>query len=258
MLKILALGDVVGTAAIAHLRTKLWSVRSSLGADYVIANGENATDIHGLSNPDAEALLDCGIDLLTMGNHTYGRRDLYSFLDNDPRIIRPANFPPAAPGQGYATVQVNGYRILIINIQGQVYMEPLADPFDTVERILNKERGDYDFAVMDIHAEATSEKLALAHVFDGRIAAMFGTHTHVPTADEQILPKGSGYITDLGMTGPTNGILGTDAAAVITKFRTHMPQRFTVAQGGKIQAAGALFEIDPDSGKCLSVKRITF
>ena len=257
MLKILALGDVVGTAAIAHLRTKLWSVRSSLGADYVIANGENASEIHGLSNTDAEALLDCGIDFLTMGNHTYGKRDLYSFLDSDPRIIRPANFPPAAPGQGYATVQVDGYRILIINIQGQVYMEPLADPFDTVERILNKERGDYDFAIMDIHAEATSEKLALAHVFDGRIAAMFGTHTHVQTADEQILPHGSGYITDLGMTGPTNGILGTDAAAVVAKFRTHMPQRFTVAQG-KIQAAGALFEIDPNTGKCLSVKRVTF
>ena len=117
MLKILALGDVVGTAAIAHLRTKLWSVRSSLGADYVIANGENASEIHGLSNTDAEALLDCGIDFLTMGNHTYGKRDLYSFLDSDPRIIRPANFPPSAPGQGYATVQVDGYRILIINIQ---------------------------------------------------------------------------------------------------------------------------------------------
>ena len=257
MLKILTLGDVVGTAAISYLRARLWSVRSELGADLVIANGENASDIHGLSAADAEALLDCGIDLLTMGNHTYGRRDLYSFLDNDPRIIRPANFPPAAPGQGYVTVDVCGWRVLVINVQGQVFMEPLADPFDTVERILNKERGDYDFAIMDIHAEATSEKLALAHVFDGRIAAMFGTHTHVQTADEQILPHGSGYITDLGMTGPTNGILGTDAAAVVAKFRTHMPQRFTVAQG-KIQAAGALFEIDPNTGKCLSVKRITF
>ena len=257
MLKILTLGDVVGTAAIAYLRTHLWSARSKFGADFVIANGENASDIHGLTANDAEALLDCGIDFLTMGNHTFGRRDLYSFLDNDPRIIRPANFPPTAPGQGYATVSVDGYRILIINVQGQVYMEPLADPFDTVERILQKERGDYDFAMMDIHAEATSEKIALARVFDGRIAAMFGTHTHVPTADEQILPQGSGYITDLGMTGPTDGILGTDATAVINKFRTHMPQRFTVAQGN-IRAMGALFEIDPDAGRTVSVKRITF
>lgn len=257
MLKILTIGDVVGTAAISYLQKNLWGVRSRLRADYVIANGENASDIHGLTAADAEALLDCGIDFLTMGNHTYGRRDLYSFLDNDPRIIRPANFPPAAPGQGYATVNVDGYRVLIINIQGQVFMEPLADPFDTVERILGKERGDYDFAIMDIHAEATSEKLAIARVFDGRIAAMFGTHTHVPTADEQILPRGSGYITDLGMTGPTDGILGTDATVVIDKFRTHMPQRFTVAQGD-IKAHGALFEIDPDAGKTVKVQRVVF
>ena len=257
MLKILTIGDVVGTAAIAHLRAQLWSVRSQLGADFVIANGENASDIHGLSTADAEALLDCGIDLLTMGNHTYGRRDLYDFLDNNPAIIRPANFPPAAPGQGYATVRIGGYRALIVNVQGQVYLEPLADPFDTVERILAREAGDYDFAIMDVHAEATSEKLALARYFDGRFAAIFGTHTHVQTADEQILPHGCGYITDLGMTGPTNGILGTDAATIITKFRTHMPQRFTVADG-PIRACGALFEIDPDAGRCTAVRRITF
>lgn len=257
MLKILTIGDVVGTAAITYLKKNLWGVRARLAADYVIANGENASDIHGLTAADAQALLDSGIDLLTMGNHTYGRRDLYSFLDSDPHIIRPANFPPAAPGQGYVTVRVNGYRMLVLNIQGLVFMEPLADPFDTVERILNKEQGDYDFAVMDIHAEATSEKLALARVFDGRIAAMFGTHTHVPTADECILPRGSGYITDIGMTGPTGGILGTDAAAVIEKFRTHMPQRFTVAQGD-IRAYGALFEIDPDAGRTHKVQRIVF
>ena len=257
MLNILTLGDVVGTAAISYLRTNLWSARTRLGADFVIANGENASDIRGLTAVDAEALLDCGIDFLTMGNHTYGRRELYGFLEDDPRIIRPANFPPSAPGQGYATVRVDGYRVLIINVQGQVYMEPLADPFDTVERILSKEKGSYDFAVMDIHAEATSEKLALAHVFDGRIAAIFGTHTHVATADEQILPRGSGYITDLGMTGPIHGILGTEAAVVIEKFRTHMPQRFTVAQG-EIRSHGALFSIDPSTGRCTGVRRITF
>lgn len=257
MLNILTLGDVVGGAGISHLHTHLWSVRSRLGADFVIANGENASDIRGLTADDAEALLDSGIDLLTMGNHTYGRREIYRFLDSDPRIIRPANFPPAAPGQGYATVDISGYRALVINIQGQVYMEPLADPFDTVERILARESGDYDFAVMDIHAEATSEKLALGRVFDGRIAVMFGTHTHVATADEAILPRGSGYITDLGMTGPMDGILGTDAAVVIEKFRTHMPQRFTVAQG-EVKAHGALFTVDPDAGRTVAVKRIVF
>ena len=257
MLNIMTLGDVVGTAAISYLRANLWTARTRFGADFVIANGENASDIRGLTAVDAEALLDCGIDFLTMGNHTYGRRELYGFLEDDPRIIRPANFPPSAPGQGYAIVRIDGYRTLIINVQGQVYMEPLSDPFDTTERILNKEKGNYDFAVMDIHAEATSEKLALARVFDGRIAAIFGTHTHVPTADEQILPRGSGYITDLGMTGPIHGILGTDASVVIEKFRTHMPQRFTVAQG-EIRAHGALFSIDPSTGRCTNVRRIIF
>ena len=244
MLNILTLGDVVGSDAISHLRKHLWSFRSQHGVDYVIANGENASDIHGLTPEDAQKLLDCGIDFLTMGNHTFSRRSLYGFLDSDPHIIRPANYPPTAPGQGYATVNLDGYRVLIINIQGQVFMDTLADPFETVERILQKEKGDY-------------EKLALARVFDGRIAVMFGTHTHVPTADEQILPGGSGYITDLGMTGPLDGILGTDAIAVIDKFRTHMPQRFTVAQG-PIRAYGALFRVDPDAGRTVSVNRISF
>lgn len=255
MLKILALGDVVGAGGVAYLRKNLWSVRERLGVRLCVCNGENATEIRGLSPEDAETLLDSGVDVLTMGNHTYGRRDLYAFLDDDARIVRPANYPAAAPGRGYTIADADGWRVLCINVMGRVFMEPLDSPFDAVERILAREAGNYDFALMDIHAEATSEKLALAHVFDGRIAAMFGTHTHVATADEQILPHGSGYITDLGMTGPENGILGTDAAVVIEKFRTSMPQRFSVADG-VVRAHGALFEID--STRCVSVKRVIF
>ena len=248
---------MVGTAAISYLRSRLWSVRSELGADLVIANGENASDIHGLSAADAEALLDCGIDLLTMGNHTYGRRDLYGFLDNDRRIIRPANFPPAAPGQGYVTVDVCGWRVLVINVQGQVFMEPLADPFDTVERILAREKGDYDFAVMDIHAEATGEKVAIGYAYDGRIHVIFGTHTHVPTADMTVLPHGTGYVTDVGMCGESGGVLGMDAEGVVQRMRTRLPVKFTPASGAP-QADGVIFTVDPSTGRTTDICRIRF
>ncbi len=256
-MKILAIGDIVGTKSIEYLRESLWKLRRQMGFDFVIANGENATDIHGLSAPDAEAIFSAGVDVITLGNHTYGRRDICALLSDSECLIRPANYPPAAPGGGYTVRNIDGYRILCINVLGTALMESLACPFSTVDRILEREKGNYDFAVMDIHAEATSEKIALGRYFDGRIAVMFGTHTHVPTADEQILPKGSGYITDLGMTGPTNGVIGTDAACVIEKMRTKMPVRFRVADGD-IAAMGAVFELDTSTGKVTSVKRIRF
>ncbi len=258
MLHILTLGDIVGSRTVDYLRKTLWQQRRALGADFVVANGENATDIHGLSSRDATALLDCGIDLITLGNHTYGMRDLYPVLDDRAgEIIRPANYPPAAPGCGYALRDIGDRRALCINVNGTAFAEPLDSPFETVERILTRERGNYDFALLDIHAEATSEKWAFARVFDGRIAVMFGTHTHVQTADEQILPGGSGYITDLGMSGPTNGILGTKTEAVLTKMRQHLPAHFSVADG-TITVCGALFSVDPMTGKCVSVKRVKF
>ncbi len=256
-MKILAIGDVVGTKSVEYLKNKLWDERKRLGADFVVVNGENATDIHGISAPDAEALLSAGADLITLGNHTYGRRDICAFLGDSENVIRPANYPPLAPGGGYTILNVDGWRILGINIQGTALMESLACPFATVDRILEREAGSYDFALMDIHAEATSEKIALARYFDGRIAVMFGTHTHVPTADEQILPGGSGYITDLGMTGPVGGVIGSETAGVIEKFRTKMPVRFKVAEG-EIVAQGALFELDPSGKRVKRVERVRF
>lgn len=256
-MKILAIGDVVGTRAVEYLGKNLWRIRDSLGADLVVVNGENASDIHGISASDAEAIFDAGADLITLGNHTFGRKDVYTLLSDSEKIIRPANFPPLAPGGGYTTLTVDGYRMLCINIQGTALMESLACPFATVDRILEREKGDYDFALMDIHAEATSEKIALARYFDGQIQVMFGTHTHVQTADEQILPMGSGYITDLGMTGPTNGIIGTVSSDVIEKFRTKMPVRFRVADG-EIKAHGALFTLDTSKKRVTEVKRIKF
>lgn len=257
-MKILAIGDVVGQTALATLISGIRKKRTELGADLVVVNGENATEVRGLCARDAHLLADAGVDLITLGNHTYGMRDLYDLLEDESfPMIRPANFPAAAPGMGYRTLNADGYRILCISVQGVVYMDTLASPFETVDRILAREKGTYDFALMDIHAEATSEKLALAHYFDGRIAVMFGTHTHVQTADEQILPKGSGYITDLGMTGPGNGIIGTDAQTVIDRFLTHLPARFTVADG-KITTHGALFDVDEGTGRVRRVERIVY
>ena len=256
-MKILAIGDVVGTKSIEYLEQKLWDMRRRLGADMVAVNGENASDIHGVSAADAKRILNAGADVITLGNHTYGRRDICMLLSDTEWLIRPANYPPLAPGNGYTVLNIDGWRVLCINIMGTALMDSLACPFATVDRILERESGNYDIALMDIHAEATSEKIALGRYFDGRIHVMFGTHTHVQTADEQILPHGSGYITDLGMTGPTDGVIGSDAEEVIEKFRTRMPVRFKVAEG-EIETRGALFELDPSTRRVTRVERIVF
>ncbi len=256
-MRILALGDVVGSAAIRHLEQHLWKIRDREHVDAVIANGENATEIRGLCAKDAMALLDAGADVITLGNHAFGMRDLYPILENSDRVIRPANYPPQAPGAGYTVQNVDGWKMLCINVSGRMYLDPLASPFDTVDRILDREKGNYDFSVLDIHAEATSEKLALAHYFDGRIGAIYGTHTHVPTADERILKKGTGYLTDVGMCGPVDSILGTAVEPVIEKFRIQTPVRFEVA-GGTVEANGVLFDLDPQRNCTTSIRRITF
>ena len=257
-MRILALGDVVGQVAIEYLADKLWAFRSKEKIDFCVANGENATEIRGISAADAEALLGTGVDLITLGNHAFGMKDIYSYLDaNEHCIIRPANYPTDAPGVGYTICDVGGWRVLCMNVSGRVYLDPLASPFDTVDRILERENGRFDVALLDIHAEATSEKLAIGRYFDGRVQVLFGTHTHVPTADEQVLPRGSGYITDLGMCGPVDGILGTDADAVIHRFRTLMPTRFSVASGA-VRAQGVIFDVDEGVGKVRKVTRVTF
>ncbi len=258
-MKILTIGDVVGRRSIEYLSQKLRRMKTSLGADFVVCNGENASEIHGLCARDAEALLDCGADLITLGNHAFGSRDIYSFLDDrSTEIIRPANYPAACPGVGYAIRTVSGLRLLCMNLSGTAFLDQLDNPFTAADRILERERGAYDIALLDFHAEATSEKLAMGYHLDGRVHMVFGTHTHVPTADARVLPKGTGYITDLGMTGPQNGILGTDAEAVLHKMRTHLPTRFTVADG-PVTAQGALFTLeDRKPYRCVKVERVEF
>ena len=257
-MKVLALGDVVGEQTLRYLAEKLPAERRALGADLVIVNGENVCDVKGLSPAAADALIDYGADILTSGNHVFDRRDIYDYLDNKKTLLRPLNYPAECPGEGARIVtSADGWKVLVLNVSGCAFMDALNNPFASVERALDDHRGKYDVAILDIHAEATSEKLALARYFDGRIGVIFGTHTHVQTADEQILPNGTGYITDLGMTGPIDGILGVRAEEVIIKSRTHMPRRFSVATG-EVRACGALFDLDAVTGRCKSVKRIVF
>ncbi len=256
-MKILALGDVVGRGAVAYLEKNLWSARESLGADVVVVNGENASDIYGVDECDAKTILSSGADIITLGNHAFGRKNIFNLLCDSNAIIRPANYPPLTPGGGYTILNLGGWRVLCINVLGTVMMESLACPFATVDKILEREKGNYDVSIMDLHAESTSEKIAIGRYFDGRINVIFGTHTHVETADEKILPRGSGYITDVGMTGPVNSVIGSDVSMVIERMRTKITSRFTVADG-EIKAHGALFTFDTDTKRVTDVKRIVF
>lgn len=255
-MKLLILGDVVGNAGLTHLEKHLRKQAAALGADFVWVNGENATEIHGLNAFDAQRLLDAGADLITLGNHAFSMRDLEYFLDDHPsQILRPANYPPSAPGFGWVILPIGGLRLLAINLAGTVFMESLDNPFVVLSKILTEQANHFDEVVVDLHAEATSEKWALARAFDGKISCLFGTHTHVPTADACILPGGTGYVTDLGMTGPTGGILGTDSTAVLRKLRDHLPAKFTVASG-PVRADGILVSLQ--GGKAVEIRRISF
>ncbi len=257
MIKILCIGDTVGDEGVSFLEKggRLRALRTKLGADLVIVNGENSARGNGISVESAERLYDAGADVITGGNHTWKRREIYSMLDDADYIIRPANYPSEAPGMGYLIANVKGYRVLVMNLCGTVYMEPITPPADCAERILKAERGKYDIAVCDIHAEATSEKLFFARYFDGRISAVFGTHTHVATADVQVLPGGTGYITDLGMCGSHSGILGVKTSSIVHKFTVKTPLQFE-ASVGECQLNGAIFEIDEKTGRCTRAERV--
>ena len=244
-IRILTIGDVVGPAALEKVSTTLFPLKNEYKADFVIVNGENASPGNGIDVPSAKTLLYSGADVITTGNHVWQKKDLRDFLCDSEQIIRPANYPSSCPGSGYTVRDCLGWRVLVINVMGTVYMESLESPFSAVDRILEREHGRYDLSVLDIHAEATSEKIALGHYFDGKIPIIFGTHTHVPTADLRILPGGSGYITDLGMVGPEESVLGVKKEIIIEKFTTKMPVRFEIADGPLI-LCGACFTYDTE------------
>lgn len=257
-MKILVIGDVTSPLGIEHLKDNLWRIRKENGIDLCIVNGENAAFITGISPELAEPLFKSGADVISGGNHTLRNKSVYTYLDDTREILRPINFGDAAPGHGYAIVDANGYRVLAICALGNVYMDPVLDsPYGYIDKLLRDLDGRYDFSVLDIHAEASGEKLAMGYAYDGKINVVFGTHTHVQTADEKILPKGTGYITDVGMCGESGGVLGMDAECVVEKMRTRIPNKFKAASG-KCEANGVIFTLDTGSCRITDIKRITF
>lgn len=255
-MKILFLGDIVGVNTVNLLRENLQDIREELGCDLIVANGENASNISGISADEYEKIIYSGVDFITTGNHVWGKYDIQKVLDEKNNIIRPLNYPPSLPGEGSAIISVNGVRVLIMNVSGVVFMDPLDNPFDAIEKALHRNRGNYDISILDIHAEATSEKLAIANSFDGRINIIVGTHTHVQTADERVLPKGSAYITDLGMCGPVNSVIGVKTEAVIRKQKYHLPSKFEVADG-PVSLNGLVVDINENGGRVRYVKRFS-
>ena len=256
-MKILCIGDIVGQIGCDFLREKLHSVKRNYNIDVVIANGENSAQGNGILPHSAQRLFDSGVDVITGGNHTFRRREIYSLLDENPFLIRPANYPDNAPGRGIAYLDKGKCIVAVINILGLVYMNSLDCPFRTADRLINeaKENGA-KIIIIDFHAEATAEKKALAFYTDSRMSALFGTHTHTPTADEQILPGGSGFITDIGMTGPYWSVLGIKPEKSIEFMKERLPVRFEYADS-PCHMGACIFDIDESSGKCTSVKRLT-
>ena len=260
IINVLCLGDVVGAPGCEYLASggRLKQLRGAMAASLVIANGENSAPGNGITPASAAALKDAGVDVITGGNHTWRRKEIFTRLDDDPDMVRPANFHPASPGMGYTiAVTGEGVRVLVINLIGTVYMDVGLYPWQAAEDILCREEGRYDVSVIDVHAEATSEKLFIGRYFDGRVSAVFGTHTHVATADATVLPGGTGYITDVGMCGSMNGILGVKTENIIRKFTTGLPTFFEAAVGGEA-AHGVLFCLDSESGLCVAAQAVEF
>jgi len=253
-MRILYLGDVVGINAVRAIREELSEIKKEHKIDFTLANGENASNIFGISVAEYESLTYAGVDFITTGNHVWGRYEIHRILEEKNDIIRPLNYHSSLAGKGASVISVNGVRALVMNVSGISFMEPLDNPFDAVDRALSRYRGEYDISLLDIHAEATAEKLALASYLDGRVNIIVGTHTHVQTADECILPKGSAYITDLGMCGPLNSIIGVKPEIVVRKQRLHIPSKFEVAEG-PTRLCGVIVDINPDRGKILGIKR---
>ena len=255
-MRILAIGDVTGRGGVSLLCDKLWQFRRENKIDFCVVNAENAAFITGASGEIAEQLLAAGADCLTGGNHTLRNRGAHGYLEDSTAMLRPINFPAETPGSGYTILDCQGWRMMVINAMGNVHIEPCLDnPYGYIDRALAREAGRYDFAILDIHAEATGEKLAIGYAYDGKINVIFGTHTHVPTADDMILPRGTGYVTDLGMCGESGGVLGMEPSGVVEKMRTRVGDRFTPALGAP-EADGVIFTLDTSSGRVTATERV--
>ena len=257
-MRILFIGDIVGQAGRRMVRDTLPLLRKEFEPDLVLANAENAAAGFGITPPLVEELLDLNIAVLTSGNHIWDKKEIYPYLREhlDGRLLRPANYPQEAPGHGlYVGNTPAGIGYAVINLQGRVFMPAIDCPFRKADSLLEIIPPDVKIRVVDMHAEATSEKQALGWYLDGRVSAVLGTHTHVPTADEMVLPQGTAYLTDLGMTGPYESIIGMERQTVIQKFLDQLPARFEVAKGD-VRLSAALLEVDPQTGRASSICRI--
>lgn len=254
-MRILAIGDIVASDGREFVYNNLGRIRKKYNIDYCIANGENSANTNGITKDIAETLIECGVDVITMGNHTFANKEYSAVLEDMPRVIRPGNYPSETEGMPYYIEELGFAKIAVINMMGRVHMEPLDCPFRATEKIL--EKIDADIIVIDFHAETTSEKLAFANYFDGKANIIFGTHTHVQTADEHILPKGTAYITDLGMTGVRDSILGVKKEIIMDMYYTRKHFRFEKAEG-EVWFSGCVFDIDEKTGKVNGIERLNF
>ena len=254
LLRILAVGDVVSEAGLAYLERRLRRIQQEHNVDFTVVNGENAAGI-GVLPWQAQAILDAGADVVTLGNHTWGKMQITDYLEENRYILRPANFSPRTPGRGYGVYDLGRVQVAVLVLIGRCDLAWGSDnPFTTADRLL-KAGEKPTFTLVDFHAQATSEKLAMAYYLDGRVSALWGTHTHVPTADERVFPQGTGYITDLGMTGAVESVLGIRPEQSVETFLGGLPGRYRPAEG-PCKAQGALFTLDSATGLCTAVERV--
>lgn len=254
-MKILAVGDLVGSSAINELKKNLQEYREKEKIDFVIVNAENVAEGMGITEKNFKDIISLNVDALTMGNHTFGKKDIFKFIDH-PKLIRPANYPKGVVGKGYGIYKCKDKKIAVINLIGRVYISVLSEsPFLVVNEIIDEIKDKVDIIIVDFHAEATGEKITMGYYIDGKVTALYGTHTHVQTADDRILPKGTAYISDIGMTGPKNSALGMDISVVIKRFETSLPEKYKIA-GGECMFNGVIFDIDDKSNKVKNIIRI--
>jgi len=255
-MQILFIGDIVGRPGRRAVRELLPGLRKEYGVDLVIANAENAAAGFGITRDTVDELLECGIQLFTTGNHVWDKKEVLGFIDDYPNLLRPANYAEGCPGIGHAVVKTAaGIPVAVVNLAGRVFMHPADCPFRVAKSLVAGLRQQTPVIIVDVHAEATSEKQALGWFLDGEVSAVLGTHTHVQTADETILPGGTAYISDVGMTGPHNSVIGIEKEMIIDRFLTGMPCRFEVARGD-VRLQGIVVGVDPQTGKAQSVRRI--
>lgn len=255
-MQILFIGDIVGRPGRRVVRELLPGVVKEHGVELVVANAENAAAGFGITRDTVDELLECGIHLFTTGNHVWDKKEVLGFIDEYPTLLRPANYPEGCPGIGHAVVKTAaGTPVAVINLAGRVFMHPSDCPFRTAQALVETIRRQTPIILVDIHAEATSEKQGMGWFLDGKVSAVLGTHTHVQTADEVVLPGGTAYISDLGMTGPHNSVIGIEKEMIIERFLTGMPCRFEVARGD-VRLQGAVIDVDPQTGRARSIRRV--